>query len=500
MTSTTSARRSLWLQSPGGPVYPGLTGTVDADIAVMGGGIAGITTALRLQRSGARVVVLEAARVGSGVTGNTSAKVSALQATTLSTIRSRHGREAAEVYAAASAAAVADVGEFAAREEIDCDLERRPAVTYAADDSELDAVAGELEAASEAGLPVHWRDRDAGVPYPVAGAVWLDDQIGFHPVKYVAGLAEAFVGAGGTVYESSRVLSVDADSPCRLTTAGGTVRAGQVVVATHYPTLDRGLFFARLKAQRSYCVAVQVADAPPRTMAISAGSNSRSIQFAGRTVVVGGEGHPAGASDVTPGRFDALEAFADAHWTVERRLARWSAQDPVAYDHLPMIGPLHPRSTRLWVATGCAKWGLTGGTFAARILADSMLGREHPWASRFTPNRLSLRSAPELAELGVKFSTLIVLDRVLPAQASDVREIPPGEARVIRDGLGKKGVFCDDDGRLHAVSLRCTHLGCLLRFNGAERSWDCPCHGSRFDVDGSVLEGPAVHPLHRRDP
>jgi nitrite reductase/ring-hydroxylating ferredoxin subunit len=235
-------------------------------------------------------------------------------------------------------------------------------------------------------------------------------------------------------------------------------------------------------------------------MAISAGRDTRSIQFTGDTVIVGGEGHAAGARNVTSERFDALESFADTHWSVAKRLARWSAQDPVPYDHLPMIGPLLPRSTKLWVATGWAKWGLTGGTFAARILADGVLGRDHGWASRFTPNRLSLGSAPEVAELGAKFSGLMAFDRVTPAEVSDVDQIPSGEARVVRDGLGKSGVFRDEEGNLHGVSLRCTHLGCLLRFNGAERSWDCPCHGSRFGLDGAVLEGPAVHPLEQRDP
>jgi nitrite reductase/ring-hydroxylating ferredoxin subunit len=163
-----------------------------------------------------------------------------------------------------------------------------------------------------------------------------------------------------------------------------------------------------------------------------------------------------------------------------------------------MIGPLVPRSSTLWVATGWAKWGLTGGTFAARILADEILGDGHPWTERFTPSRLSLRSLHEVAELGTKFSGLMAVDRIAPAEAGSRDDVPAGEARVVREGLGKTGVYRDEDGAVHAVSMRCTHLGCLLRFNGAERSWDCPCHGSRFDVDGAVLEGPAVHALERR--
>jgi Rieske Fe-S protein len=169
------------------------------------------------------------------------------------------------------------------------------------------------------------------------------------------------------------------------------------------------------------------------------------------------------------------------------------------YDHLPVIGRYTPISARLFVASGFMKWGLSTGTFAAMILSDQIAGRDNPWAARFNPHRLSLRSAPELARMNAKVGADFFVDRLLPAQAGSGADVPRGQARVVRTGLGKTGVFRDDQGHLHAVSMRCTHLGCLLRFNSAERSWDCPCHGSRFDVDGAVLEGPAVDPLEPRD-
>ncbi len=502
---TTSAVSSLWLTTATPPLScPPLSGDADADIVVIGGGIAGVTTALHLQSAGADVVLLEAAELGSGVTGNSTAKVTALQSTLLSTIASHHDEETAGVYAAASAAAVEDVAALVARHGIDCALERRPAVTYAADESQRSSVRREYETAAAAALPVRWSEDDAGQPYPVAGAVWLEEQLAFNPVSYVRGLARALIDAGGRIHERSRALSVNDGSPCRVRTEDGTVTARQVVLATHYPILDRGLYFARLEAQRSYCVAARVLDgAFPRAMAISAGSDSRSVQWMGDRVIVGGRGHSAGASGIdAENRFAPLEAFAREHWNVAPGEAaeRWSAQDPIPYDHLPMVGPLLPRRRRLWVATGWAKWGLTSATFAARILAASLLGEDHGWAASFDPNRLSVRSLPEVGKLGVKFNGLLVLDRLTPAQAKRGADVPVGEARVVGDGLGKKGVFRDQAGELHAVSLRCTHLGCLLRFNAAERSWDCPCHGSRFDVDGAVLEGPAVNPLPRRSP
>jgi glycine/D-amino acid oxidase-like deaminating enzyme/nitrite reductase/ring-hydroxylating ferredoxin subunit len=418
----------------------------------------------------------------------------------LSTIARSRGREAAAGYADCSREAVEDIAGLTAAHGIDCRLDRRPAVTFAPGDEAVDAVQREFQAAVDAGLPVRWSDDDAGLPFPVAGAVWLDEQLAFNPVRYVRGLAAAFVAAGGRAFESSRVLSVSERRPYEVRTADHRIRADQVVIATHYPMLDRGLFFARLEAQRSYCVAHRIAEGPPRAMAISAGEQTRSVNWLGDDLIVGGEGHAAGDRGVDAGRYRALDEFAAAHWDPLEPRGRWSAQDPIPYDHLPMIGPLVPRSRTLWVATGWAKWGLTAATFAARIVAGAVLGSEHPQASLFSPSRISPRASPQVAKLGAKFSGLMAIDRARPAEARSVDDVPSGEARVLRDGLGRAGVYRDQDGQLHAVSLRCTHLGCLLRFNAAEISWDCPCHGSRFGVDGEVLEGPAVHPLDRRDP
>jgi glycine/D-amino acid oxidase-like deaminating enzyme/nitrite reductase/ring-hydroxylating ferredoxin subunit len=498
--ATTSATESLWLDVEPGAAYPELRGGLEVDVAVAGGGIAGLTAALLLKREGARVAVLEAARIGTGVTGCTTAKVSALQATIYSTIRRRHGEDAAAAYTEASLAGVERVAALAAEEAIECDIGRRNAFTYAAEQSERRAIEEEAEAARGAGLPVELVD-SPDVPFRVQGAVRLADQVQIHPVRYVRGLAEAVDGDSSRVFELTRALEVAEGSPCRVRTPKGEVRAGHVIVATHYPFLDRGFYFARLEPQRSYCIAARLASGkPPRGMSISAGQVARSVRSHHDLLIVGGEGHPTGSGEANPERFERLAAFAREHWNVEAVTHRWSAQDPVPYDHLPMIGPYRPQSSRLWVATGFMKWGLGSATFGAMILADRIGGRENPWAAAFSPTRLSLRSAPQVAKLGLKFAADFAGDRVRPPHALSPRSVPPGEARMVPDGLGKKGIYHAEEGHLHAVSLRCTHMGCIVRWNAAERSWDCPCHGSRFAVDGSVLEGPATAPLERRTP
>jgi glycine/D-amino acid oxidase-like deaminating enzyme/nitrite reductase/ring-hydroxylating ferredoxin subunit len=495
---TTSATQSLWLEGMPTHGYPQLDGDRTVDVAVLGGGVTGLTTALLLALRGARVAVVEADRVGGGVTGNNTAKVTALQSTVYSSLQRTHGKEAAADYAAASMAAVHHVAALTDDHGIDCDLQRRPALTVAADETELSTVQREAEAAKHAGLPVTWTD-DVDLPFPVAGAVRLNDQIALHPVKYARGLAEAIRRTGSEVYEGTRATGLHEGAPCQVTTTGGTVSAGHVVVATHYPAFDRGGYFARLEPTRSYCIAAAVRGPLPTGMSINAGSPTRSLNAFGDLLIVGGESHPTGARDVDERCFLRLAVFARRHWDVTQISHRWSAQDPTSYDQLPVIGRYTPLSSGVYVASGFMKWGLTGGTMAAAILTDLISGRQpQPWADRFNPHRISLRSTPRLMKINVKAATDLIVDRITPAEVSSAADVPVGEARVVRNGLGKVGAFRESDGTLHAVSLRCTHLGCLLRFNGAERSWDCPCHGSRFDVDGSVLEGPAVRPLGRR--
>jgi glycine/D-amino acid oxidase-like deaminating enzyme/nitrite reductase/ring-hydroxylating ferredoxin subunit len=494
---TTSADQSLWLATAPLTDYGRLQSDVETDVAVLGGGITGLTTALLLKRDGARVVVLEGRRIGSGVTGCTTAKVTALQQTVYRQLRRRHGSDGAATYAEASLAGVELVAALAAEEGIECDLERRAAFTYAAEENERTAVESEHDAASAAGLSVKLVE-DVDLPYATHGALRLDDQIQLHPVRYVQGLARSVQGDGSDVFEGSPALEVDAAGPCRVRTDTATVTAQQVVVATHYPMLDRGLFFARLEPTRSYCIAARIPGEPPQGMSISAGQTTRSVRSHGEALVVGGEGHITGARKATPERYRQLEGFAREHWGATEITHRWSAQDPVSWDLLPVIGRYLPRSTRLFVASGFHKWGLSSGTFGASIIADLIAGRDNPWAERFNPSRIGVRGLPKLVEMNARVATDFVSDRVIQALRGRVEDLPAGDARVLRDGLGKTGVFRADDGSLHAVSLRCTHLGCLLRFNGAERSWDCPCHGSRFDVDGAVLEGPATSPLERK--
>ena len=495
---------SVWIGTgPELPGHPELDGDVRADVAVLGGGIVGITTALLLAEAGARVVVLEADRLANGVTGHTTAKVTSQHGLIYSRLRSRFGAEGARAYAQANEAALDWIAGRVEQDGIDCDFRRRPAYAYATSRAERLKAEREAEAASEAGLPA-WFTEETPLPYEVEGAVRFDNQGEFHVRKYLAALAAALDARDCRVFEHTRAVEVGTDEHCLVKAAGGTVTADQVVVATHYPFLDRSLAFARVHPERSYAIACRIAGEPPEGMFISAGSPTRSIRGVpldgdGELLLVGGEGHRTGTGGDTTERYRRLEEFAREHWDVRSVDYRWSAQDNTTVDGVPYVGPLTPRNDRVLMATGFAKWGMTGGTAAALVLSDRLLGRDNAWAQLFNPNRLNPRASAaklvtENAQAGLRF----VGDRITKPGRRALEDLRPGEGDIVRHDGEKVAGYRDEDGTLTAVSPTCTHLGCQVNFNAAERSWDCPCHGSRFAPDGRVLQGPAVHRLERK--
>jgi glycine/D-amino acid oxidase-like deaminating enzyme/nitrite reductase/ring-hydroxylating ferredoxin subunit len=493
-------RGSLWTATSVATTYEPLPHDVEADVCVIGGGITGLTAALVLKQAGRTVALVEMDRIASGVTAYTTGKVTALHGLVYDELRSHFGTEGAQAYAEANLAGLAFIDRQVRTRGIDCDFRRKPAITWAehrGDDEE--AVRREADAARDAGLAATFTT-DTGLPWPVAGAVRLEDQAELHARRYLIGLASAVPGDGSAAYERTRALAVEDGTPCRVKTDRGTVTAADVVVATHVPMLDRGLFFARLAPERSYVVALRAAGELPEGMYLSAGSPSHSLRLAPlggeELLLVGGEGHKTGQGGDTGERYARLEAWARTRFDVREVVYRWSAQDSMPADGMPYVGRLSPVSHHVWTAAGYRKWGLSNGTAAALILADAIRGRESPWAATFDANRFKpLAAAATLLKENVNVGAHFFGDRLAPPALRSVDALAPGDGGIVMAGGDKAAAYRAEDGTLHVVSHLCTHLFCQLSWNGAERSWDCPCHGSRFDVDGRVLEGPAVSDL-----
>lgn len=500
---TTSADGSYWLATtPAAASRPPLPAGVRAEVAVLGGGLAGVTTALMLARAGVDVVLVEARTIGSGVSGTTTAKVTSAHGSCYHPLASRISTEAARGYGTANERALAWMRDLVTAEGIDCDWEERDAWTYTTDPSMADDIAKEAAAAADAGLPATLRDA-APLPFETAAAVQVRGQAQCHARRYVLGLADLAVLAGARIHEETRVTGVSSGSPCRIDTERGELHADRVVVATHYPILDRGLYFALLSTQRSYCVAARVSGSVPEDMYFAVDTPSRSLRTApladgGQLLIVGGDGHETGKDPDTGVHYRNLWEWAREHFNVESPTAyRWSAQDSTAVDGLPYAGPLHLRTDKLYVITALRKWGFTNATVGAQVVADAITGRANEFAALLDPKRVHVRaSAGSFLKENVSVAKRFVGDRLANRGSGDAASLAHGEGAVVTVAEGRRAAtYRDGDGGLHAVSPRCTHLGCEVRFNPAERSWDCPCHGSRFDVDGRVLEGPAVKPL-----
>ncbi len=487
--------QSAWLDPDAESEWPRLARDLQVDVAVVGGGIVGVTAALMLAQQNVRVALIEADRLGHGVTGHTTAKLSSLHGLTYASMRRRHGDRTARAYGALNEAGIATVVQRVAEHGIDCDLERKANFTYAESPDLMEKIEAEVGAARALGLPASQTD-ETDLPFAIAGAVRFSDQADFHPYKYVTGLARAAEAAGVQIFERSRAVGLEGSSP-RLE-AGPVIRSDRTILTTHIPFADRGLMFARCHPERSYAIALRVRDRLPQGMYLSADEPVRSVRshsFAdGERLIVAGESHRPGAGDETE-RYRALEEWARERWEVEDVERRWSAQDNMPVDGLPFIGRLWPFSDRVLFATGFRKWGLAMGTSAAELLVATASGEAPDEARPFAPERLNpAAAAREFISHNSVSAADFVLDRVRP-HAGDL-ELAPDAGRIVRAGLGLAAVYRDPDGGLHAHSARCTHLGCIVRWNSAERSWDCPCHGSRFDGEsGEVVQGPAVRPL-----
>jgi glycine/D-amino acid oxidase-like deaminating enzyme/nitrite reductase/ring-hydroxylating ferredoxin subunit len=493
--------RPLWLETAE-TRYPRLTDALDVDVAVVGAGITGVTAAHLLKQAGKSVALIEASAIGFGATGYTTAKLTVGHRLVYHELTESFGEEAARGYARSNQEAIERIKRLVREHAIDCDLETASNYVYAECEESVADVEHEAAAARRAGVDAELTT-ETELPYPVRAAIRVDDQAQFHPWKYLAGLARIVDGDGSHVLELTRATDVRGGTTCEIATTSGVVRAAHVVVATQMPFLDRGLYFTRAHPMKSYAIAARVGDdKAPRGMYISVDEPTRSIRSTpadegGRMLIVGGEGHKPGDDPDTKARYARLEAFMQERFGVSGVEYRWSTHDYMPVDKLPYIGRLRRGDGRVYLATGFAKWGLTKGTLAAEIISDAILGRRNEWAELYDSTRLDARHsaarfAKENASVGLRFFR----DRLQrPHEREDIERLAPGEGAVARVGAKQYAVHRDDSGELHVLSARCTHLGCIVGWNAADRSWECPCHGSRFAADGTLVQGPATTDL-----
>jgi glycine/D-amino acid oxidase-like deaminating enzyme/nitrite reductase/ring-hydroxylating ferredoxin subunit len=468
------------------------------DVIVIGAGVTGVTTALLLKDAGRSVAVVEAREIGSGVTSGSSGHLTQVLDARYGELEHTFGREGARLAAESSGTAIDQIATLVERTGAECDFARVPGYLYTTREEDVDKLKEELEAAKRAGLPAEL----SRVPLPlvVRAGLCFPGQAELNPLSYLAALARRLPGDGSYVFENTRVLAVDEGEPCRVHLEQGLVlSAERVILATHVP-LNRVLLMPRVEQCRSYVISGPAHQSAPGLF----WDTEQPYHYVRRQRVGTHHHWIIGGADHKTGEMPAVDPFVElsehaVHVGLHDVQERWSAQVVASSDGLPLIGP-NAMSERVYVATGYNGNGLTFGTLAAMLLRDACLDRFNPYAALYSTSRVkTLASLVSLIGDHVDFPLQLLSDALRPPEARSLSEIRPGQAKTLRLATQWLGVYRDSDTALHAVSAVCTHLeGCHLRFNPAERSWDCPCCGSRFAIDGRVLDGPAVRYLHYR--
>lgn len=502
-------RPTPWQQTSVPAAPHALDEDLRADVCVVGAGIAGLTTAYLLAREGKSVIVLDHGSVGNGETGRTTAHLSNAIDDGFTKMIRIHGEEGARLAAESHTAAIDLIEAIVSAEKIDCDFARVDGFLFLAPGDKLSTLEDELAAARKAGLT------DAGMlarlplrGYEAGPAIRFPRQGQFHPLNYLAGLAEAIQRYGGRIYSDAHVTRVEGGSLVRVEVEGGpTITANAAVVATNSPINDMVITHLKMTPWRSYVIAAPVPRGtvtpalfwdtaePYHYARLEYGPNAEGDND---LLIVGGEDHRAGESEAADqeARWERLEQWARTHWpTMGKVQFRWSGQVMETIDGLAFIGRTPAGEPNVYIATGDSGMGITHGTIAGILLSDLIMRGKHPWEKLYDPLRLKLGAAVEMMRADASTAVAAAKGYLSSAEVDSVDAIAPGEGALVRNGVSKIAAYRDEDGTLTERSAVCPHMGCIVEWNQGEQIWVCPCHGSRFDKHGHVVNGPATSDL-----
>ena len=490
-------QHSLWIDTSEEGDFPYLNEDKKVEVAVIGGGITGVTTAFLLKQAGMKVALIEAGRLCSGTTGFTTAKVTSQHGFLYPALKRKFGSERTAQYFKAQEEAKEFIAALVKNEKIECDFAREASYNYTEKESGIKAVEEFAQVFKSVGANIELVEKTS-LPFPIKAAVKLENQIRFHSRKYVLELAKKIPGDGSFVFESTRALGIIPEHPYEIITDRGRVKAEKVVEATQFPFYDRRFFFARLYPSTSYVLGVYVKDVTAEGMYFSQDDTKHSIRYQpsekGPILIVSGSGHTSGQGGDTMRYYKQVEKYARQRFDFKSVDYFWSAEDYQTADLLPFIGK-RPVSRGTYVATGFNKWGMTNGTLAALINSDLILGEKNPYANLFNPSHIYPHASISTAfSKGLNISNQYLKGYLSRHPKEKPSQLDDGEAKLIKDN-GIKASFKDENGNEHEVSATCTHFFCRLNWNNAELTWDCPCHGSRFSKDGGVIHGPAKKDL-----
>lgn len=499
--ATNGSSISLWMDTASVPVFPPLPGDTAARVCVIGAGIAGLSTAYLLAQEGVDVLVIDALGVGAGETGRSSAHFFPPDEW-YHGIERRFGQAQARLVAGSYAHAVALVESIVQREDIACDFTRLDGYLVAPSRAGEPELGREYRAAVHAGVHAAMRDGVPGLDHDFGACVHYPGQAQCHPLRYLDGLARAIVRLGGRIHGGTHAHRVRGDHRRQVvSTERGRIEAGAVVVATHTPFNDRVVMHTKQAGYRSYVIGLRLPHgALPRMLLWELGDPYHYVRLAcdgagNDVLLVGGADHKTGQDEQPGHRYDALERWVRLRFPFAQEVAwRWSGEIMEPADGLAFLGRNPMDDENVYLISGDSGNGMTHCTIGAMLVTDLIMERPNPWSALYDPSRKPVHGAARFA--GEQVNVMARYGEWLRGgEVDSVAAIPPGQGAVLSEGLRRIAVYRDQDGGLHALSAKCTHLGCAVHWNGAERSWDCPCHASRFDLEGNVLHGPAPAPL-----
>lgn len=492
---------SFWMDSTKPTDYPPLQDDIKVDAAIIGAGIVGITSAYLLKEKGLTVAVLDADRILQGTTAHTTSKLTSQHNIIYSRIKQQMGEEMAWQYAQANEHAIHLVDHLCRAKDIQCDFAWLPAYVYTESEQYVEQILSEVQVAADLGIKASYQD-DIPLPWTIKAAMRFDGQAQFHCLKFLKALAQTIPGKGSYIFENTKALDIKGgDAAVVVTDSGHKVKASQIIIASHFPFFDGGgMYFARIYFDRSYVVAATIAEDFPEGIYINAETPARSLRCTpsqhGPLILFAGEHHKTGHDSKTNEHYQNLLDFAQQNFNVKKVYYRWSTHDCMTTDGVPYVGHLTSRSPNIYVATGFGKWGMTNGIASAQILSDLITTGDNSWAQVYTPSRFitSASALKTLVSLNLSVAQKLISGKLDKGEKD--AEVSQGEAQIIDVDGERIGAYRDADGNLHMVDTTCTHLGCEIAWNDAEKSWDCPCHGSRFTYEGDIIEGPAINKLH----
>ncbi|HET7580225.1 MAG TPA: FAD-dependent oxidoreductase [Bacillales bacterium] len=498
------APEPYWRDSVDLPEFPRLEEDLHVDAVIVGGGITGITSAYLLANEGKKVALLEADKLLNGTTGHTTAKITAQHGLIYDEFIRNIGKSKARLYYEANTKALNFIKKTVKEHQIDCDFSEQDAYLYATTVKYARKLENEARAYEKLGIDGELVDE---IPFniDIQNGLVMRNQAQFHPLKYLAHLIQIIKDKGGQIFENTVAVNVKTGKqPKVITRDGATVTADHVLACTHFPFYEGlGLYSARMHADRAYILGVKTKEDYPGGMYLSADDPVRSLRSAKingeEMVLIAGESHQTGQGIDTMEHYKALRKFGEQVFGSQDIVYRWSAQDLVTQDKVPFIGPVTSDQPNVLIATGFRKWGMTNGTVAALLFRSRILGKKNAFHDLFAPSRFYAN--PSLKNFLIDNADVVkhLIKGKLDLPYQKIEDLSNDEAAIINIEGQRKGAYKDKEGDVHIVDTTCTHIGCEVEWNDGDRTWDCPCHGSRFSYTGEVIEGPAEKPLQQHD-